>query len=81
MKSVRIRSLSDLYFPVFGQNTPYLTPYSVRMPENTDQKNSGYGTSHTGFMLSNIYITGQQEKCDIIKEFRITPFDEIDEMS
>ena len=59
VKSVRIRSYSSPYFPVFGLNTErYLvslrtqsecgkilriSPYSVRMWENTDQNNSKYG--------------------------------------
>ena len=42
MKSVHIRSFSDPCFPVFG---PILciSPCSVWMWENTDQKNSEYG--------------------------------------
>ena len=36
---------SGLYFPVFGLNTE-ISPYSVQMPENTDQKNSKYGHFH-----------------------------------
>ena len=40
VKSVRIRSFAGPYFPVFGLNTER---YSVRMRENTDQKNSEYG--------------------------------------
>ena len=59
VKSVRIQSYSSPYFPVFGLNTErYLvslriqsecgkilriSPYSVRMWENTDQNNSKYG--------------------------------------
>ena len=35
-RSVCIRSYSGPHFPTFGL-------YSVRMPENTDQKNSLYG--------------------------------------
>ena len=41
MKSVRIRSFSGPYFPAFELNTERY--YSVRMRENTDQKNSEYG--------------------------------------
>ena len=37
--SVRIRSFSGPYFSAFGLN---ISPYSVRMRENTDQKNSEY---------------------------------------
>ena len=36
--SVRIPRLSGSYFPAFSKS-----PYSVRMRENTDQKNSEYG--------------------------------------
>ena len=39
MKSVRIRSFSGPYFPAFGS----VSPYSVRIWENTDQENSKYG--------------------------------------
>ena len=41
VKSVRILSYSGLYFPAFGLNTN-ISPYSDRMPENTDQNNSKY---------------------------------------
>ena len=40
VKSARIRSFSGPHFPTFGLNTGR---YSVRMRENTDQKNSEYG--------------------------------------
>ena len=48
VKSVRIRSFSGPYFPAFGLNTERysvlcISPYSVRMRENTEQKNSEYG--------------------------------------
>ena len=42
VKSARIRSFSGPYFPAFGLNTG-ISQYSVRMRENTDQKNSEYG--------------------------------------
>ena len=61
LKSVRIRSYFGLYFPVFGLNTERypvfscirteygeilrISPYSVRMRENTDQNNSKCGHS------------------------------------
>ena len=45
VKSVRSRSFSSLYFPAFGLYTERLriSPYSVQMRENADQKNSEYG--------------------------------------
>ena len=43
VKSVHTRSFSSPYFPVFGMNTESISQYSVRMRENTDQKNSEYG--------------------------------------
>ena len=45
VKSVRIRSYSGPYFPAFGLNkeTHSVSPYSIRMLENTDQNNSEYG--------------------------------------
>ena len=46
MKSVRIRSFSGPYFPAFRLNTKKIhsiSPYSVQMWENTDQKNYEYG--------------------------------------
>ena len=45
VKSVHIRSFSGPYFLAFGLNTESLhskAPYSVRIQENTDQKNSEY---------------------------------------
>ena len=48
-KSVRIWSFSSAYFPAFVLNieryreTPSISPYSVRMRENTDQTNFEYG--------------------------------------
>ena len=41
VKSVLIQSFSGPYFPAFHPNTE--NSYSVRMRENTDQKNSEYG--------------------------------------
>ena len=38
LKIVRIRRFSGPYFPAFGLKSK--SPYSVRMWENTDQKNS-----------------------------------------
>ena len=45
VKSVRVWSYSGPYFPAFGLNTERygVSPYSVRMRENTDQNNSEYG--------------------------------------
>ena len=45
MKSVVIRSYSVPHFPAFGLNTERyrISPYSVRMRENTEQNNSEYG--------------------------------------
>ena len=46
VKSVRIRSFSGPHFPAFGLNKEEIlriSPYSVRIRENTDQKNSEYG--------------------------------------
>ena len=46
LKNVRIWSYSGPYFPAFGLNTerysPSISPYLVRMRENTDQNNSVY---------------------------------------
>ena len=49
VKSVRIQSYSGPYFLAFGLNTERykesqrsISPYSVRMRENTDQNNSEY---------------------------------------
>ena len=45
VKSVRIRTFSGPWFPVFGLITERyeVSQYSVRMHENTDQNNSKYG--------------------------------------
>ena len=45
VKSVHIRGYSGPHFPAFRLNTEILriSPYSVRMWENTDQNNCEYG--------------------------------------
>ena len=45
VKGVRIGSFSGPYFPTFGLNTERysVSPYSIQMQGNTDQKNSEYG--------------------------------------
>ena len=45
VKRVHIRSFSGPLFPAFGLNTERyeVSVYSVRIRENTDQKNSKYG--------------------------------------
>ena len=46
VKSVRIRSFSDLYFSPIGlilRISVWIYPYSVRIRENADQENSEYG--------------------------------------
>ena len=56
VKGVRIRSFSGPHFPAFGLNTNEilsLIPYSVRMRENTDLKNSRYG--HFSCSLSDYF--------------------------
>ena len=40
VKNVHIRSYSGPYFPAFGLS---ISPYSIRMRENTDQHDSKYG--------------------------------------
>ena len=46
VKSTRIRSFSGLHFPSFGLNTESISPYSVRIWENTDQKTPNMDTFH-----------------------------------
>ena len=54
VKSVRIWSFSGPYFPAIGLNTER-SPYSVRMRENTDQKNSEYGLfSRSEYFINNV---------------------------
>ena len=55
VKSVRIWSFSDPYFPTFGFNAEITTksPYSVQMWEDADQKNSEYGH----LLSSGYYMT------------------------
>ena len=47
MKSVRIQSFSGPYFPAFGLNMERygrsISPYSVHMRENRNQRNCEYG--------------------------------------
>ena len=50
--SVCIQSFPGPCFPAFGMNTERYFPYSVRMRENADQKNSEYG--HLGWMIPQI---------------------------
>ena len=49
VKGVRIRSFSGPYFPTFRLS---ISPYSVRMRENTDQKNFEYGQ----FLRSALFL-------------------------
>ena len=63
MKIVRIRSFSGPYFPLFGLNTKryvsLISPYSVRVLGNTDQKNSEHGDFSRSifFFLSRFFFT------------------------
>ena len=54
VKSVRIRSFSGSYFPIFELNTERC---SVRIRKNTDQKNSKHGHFLRSDSFSNLYIT------------------------
>ena len=57
VRSVRIQNYSGPYFPAFGLNTEIrsMSPYSVRMWENTDQNNSKYGyLSSNGFLCAQV---------------------------
>ena len=65
VKSVRVRSFSGPYFPVFGLNTDCArvsflikhSLYSVRMRENTDKKNFEYGHfSRNANQLTALYV-------------------------
>ena len=57
VKSIRIRSCSGLYFPAFGNTERYsISPYSVRMQENTDQKISEYGHFLCSGFHKNIFL-------------------------
>ena len=53
VKSVRIRSFSGPYFPIFELNTERC---SVRILKNTDQKNSKHGHFFRSDSFSNLYI-------------------------
>ena len=56
VKSVRTRSFSDSYFPAFGLNTEEIlrvSPYSVQMWENTDQKSYENGHFPLSVPLKN----------------------------
>ena len=63
MKSARIQSFYGPYFPSFWLNPNTDTSYSVRMRENTDQKNSKYGLfSDSGWTEYKICcVTGFKE--------------------
>ena len=56
MKSICIKSFSGLYFHAFRLNTEIfrISPYSVRMRENADQKNSEYGRFCAVNTLENV---------------------------
>ena len=43
VKSVRIRSFAEIDFPFLDWMIQRISPYSVRMRENTNQKNCKYG--------------------------------------
>ena len=65
-------NFSGQYFPVFGLNreTRSISPYSVRMRENTSQKNSGYGYFLRSVNLTNIFklSTETLEYCQTMVE-------------
>ena len=59
VKSVSIRSYSRPYFPAFQLNTGSISPYSVRMRENTDQNNSEYWHfSRSAFLFIEFFLIG-----------------------
>ena len=57
LKIVRIRDFSGSHFPICGLFTERycISPYSVRMWENTDQKNSRYGHFLRSALLQSVY--------------------------
>ena len=61
MKSICIKSFSGLYFHAFRLNTEIfrISPYSVRMRENADQKNSEYGRFCAVNTLENVAVLCQ----------------------
>ena len=69
VKSVRYRCFSGLYFPAFGLNSPY----SVRLRENTDQKNSKYGhfscSDGSLWLLSSYHLNFRLSKIDSVSHF------------
>ena len=58
LKIIRIRSFTAPCFPAFGL---HISPYSVQMWENTDQKNSKYGHFQADFGTTSLYL------CKVIK--------------
>ena len=61
VKSVCIRSFPGPYFHASALNTRRISPYSVRMRENTDHKNSEYG--HFLRSVKNEVISCQKVFC------------------
>ena len=55
MKSVRIQSFFGPHFPAFGLNTD-ISPYSIQMRENTDQKNFDYGHFSRSIIIIYLFI-------------------------
>ena len=62
LKGIRIWSYSGPYFPTFGLNmeTYFVSQYSVRMRENTDQNNSEYGHFFCSELPNPLSHTGQR---------------------
>ena len=58
MKSVRIRSFFGAHFPTFWLNTN-ISPYSIQMRENTEQKNFDYGHFSRSIIIIYLFIVDQ----------------------
>ena len=72
MKYVRIRSSSRPYFRAFGLNTaryPRISPYSVQMRENRDQKNlqiQAFFKVYIGKILQTVDIPKMFPECSAV---------------
>ena len=56
VKGVCIQSFSGPHFPAIGLNTGSKSPYSVRMQENPDQKNSEYSHFSRSTFFTIVFV-------------------------
>ena len=62
-KGVCIQSFSGPHFPAIGLNTGSKSPYSVRMQENPDKKNSEYSHFSRSTFFTSVFVVDFEHYC------------------